>query len=142
MDRSIRIFIHPNTVFWSSHSNLVGLHPPISAVWNPVVPVAIYLGPGSKGFHTTAFGGIVYADVLNRAGHRILFNPRMVVVHIYEGWIGERDIRRNNGYAGIAHRQLYPSLAFGWIVRGTPFGQWRSYGWRGKLPIFAGACFR
>jgi glycosyltransferase involved in cell wall biosynthesis len=66
---------------------------------------------------TTAFGGTVYADTLRRTGHRILFNPEMVAVHIYEGWIGERDIRRNNGYAGIAHRKLYPTLAFGWIVR-------------------------
>ena len=65
----------------------------------------------------TPFGGTVYASLLMDAGHRFLFSPEMITVHIYDGWSGERDIRRNNGYTGIRIRQLYPSVRYAWLAR-------------------------
>jgi len=69
---------------------------------------------------TTPFAGMVYMNELRRSGQRVLFLPDMLVRHAFEGWPGERDIRRNNGYAGIRNRQLYPELPYAWIARLGP----------------------
>ena len=95
---------------------------------------------------TTAFGGGVHAHLLRKAGKSVLFSTDMTVVHAYEGWEGEKDIRKNNGYAGIRHRQLYTDMPHAWIRRCGYFAipvlylarvlqslavcirRWRSYG--------------
>jgi glycosyltransferase involved in cell wall biosynthesis len=66
---------------------------------------------------TTPFGGTVYARQLIENKIGILHNPAMSACHVYEGWERERDIRRNNGYAGIAQRIRFENLPYSWIVR-------------------------
>jgi hypothetical protein len=41
----------------------------------------------------------------------------MGVVHAFEGWAMERDIRRNIGYATIRIRQLDPRMSWAWMAR-------------------------
>jgi glycosyltransferase involved in cell wall biosynthesis len=84
----------------------------------------------------TAFGGTVYASTLTRSEKKILYYPEMRAAHVYEGWHAESDIRRNNGYAGIAYRLEYSDLPYAWIVRwgylSVPllyFGRFAQFSW-------------
>ena len=63
------------------------------------------------------FGERLHVEDLRRAGHRFLFDPGMRVVHSYEGWGMERDIRRHGGYAAIKTRLLNPLIAFAPLAR-------------------------
>jgi hypothetical protein len=75
-----------------------------------------------------------------REGNRFLFQPAMTVIHDFEGWAMERDIRCNIGWATIRIRQLDPRLRFSWLLR---LGQ-------ASIPLFYlgrvieswGTCFR
>jgi hypothetical protein len=64
-----------------------------------------------------ACGGKTHAEAIRRGGHRVVFEPAMKVVHHFEGWVLEKDIRRNLGYAAIASRRHEPRIAFGWVTR-------------------------
>ena len=72
-----------------------------------------------------ACGGKAHAEAILRSGGRVVFEPRMKVVHHFEGWAFERDVRRNLGYAAIASRRREPRIAFAWVARlgyaGIPF---------------------
>ncbi|GKS60229.1 hypothetical protein YTPLAS18_37560 [Nitrospira sp.] len=61
-----------------------------------------------------------------QSGGRFLFQPAMTVVHEFEGWSMERDIRCHIGWATIRIRQLNPELRFSWLLR---LGQ-------GSVPLF------
>ncbi len=73
-------------------------------------------------------------------GGRFLFQPTMTVIHEFEGWSMERDIRCHIGWATIRIRQINPGLRFSWLLR---LGQ-------ASIPLFYlgrvieswGTCFR
>lgn len=75
-----------------------------------------------------------------RDGGRFLFQPAMTVIHEFEGWSMERDIRCHIGWATIRIRQIDPRLRFSWLLR---LGQ-------ASIPLFYigrlieswGTCFR
>ncbi len=54
---------------------------------------------------------------IRRDGGRFLFQPAMTVIHDFEGWSMERDIRCHIGWATIRIRQLDPGLRFSWLLR-------------------------
>jgi hypothetical protein len=62
----------------------------------------------------------VQSEAVRRTGGRLLFTPDSVVVHEFEGWSMERDIRRNIGYATIRIRQIDPAVPFAWMARLGP----------------------
>jgi hypothetical protein len=64
-----------------------------------------------------ACGGKGHAEAIRRAGHPVIFEPAMKVIHHFEGWVLERDIRQNLGYAAIASRRHEPRIPFAWITR-------------------------
>ena len=66
------------------------------------------------------FAAGVQSEAVRRAGGRLLFTPDAVVVHEFEGWPMERDIRRNIGYATIRIRQIDPAMPFAWMARFGP----------------------
>jgi hypothetical protein len=60
----------------------------------------------------------------------------MRVIHDYEGWRMELDIRRNHGYSSVITRLLDPAIPHAWLVRlgylgiplivaGKTFNNWR-----------------
>lgn len=71
-------------------------------------PLSNAIGPFGAGLQNTA----IVCD-----GHRVMFEPRMLAVHDYEGWAMERDVRLNVGYATIAVRQHEPRIKQSWFVR-------------------------
>lgn len=52
-----------------------------------------------------------------RDGGRFLFQPSMTVIHEFEGWSMEHDIRNHIGWATIRIRQIDPGLRFSWLLR-------------------------
>jgi Glycosyl transferase family 2 len=64
-----------------------------------------------------ACGGKGHAEAIRRGGGRLYFEPRMKVVHHFEGWDFEKDVRRNLGYAAIESRRREPRIAFAWVAR-------------------------
>lgn len=77
---------------------------------------------------------------IRRDGGHCLFQPAMTVIHDFEGWSMERDIRCHIGWATIRIRQIDPRLRFSWLLR---LGQ-------ASIPLFYagrvleswGTCFR
>jgi hypothetical protein len=59
----------------------------------------------------------LYAQQLIRQGHRVLFEPRMRATHDFEGWLFERDLHRNVGFATIAMRLADRQMPGAWVVR-------------------------
>lgn len=47
----------------------------------------------------------------------MLFNPDLLVVHDFEGWPMERDIRRNHGYCTVITRLRDAHLPYAKLVR-------------------------
>jgi hypothetical protein len=56
-------------------------------------------------------------EAIRLAGRKLLFEPRMQVMHRFEGWPMERRIRRNVGYRAIRIRQLNPRVTHAWMLR-------------------------
>lgn len=69
--------------------------------------------PGDAG----AFAYRLVTERLQRNGGKLYFEPRMKVVHDFEGWPMERDMRRQVGWTSIRIRQLDPSLPGAGVVR-------------------------
>jgi hypothetical protein len=63
------------------------------------------------------FASRIQSEAMRRRGARFRFEPGMVVVHEFEGWAMERDIRRNIGYGTIRIRQLDPKMPWAWMAR-------------------------
>ena len=106
-----------------------------------------------------AFAARMQSESIRRSGGTLWFEPRMRVVHEFDGWPMEADIRKNIGYGTVATRLAdgrmpYASLvragavSIPLIVAGKLFNTWRDcvrcgrvYGvrWR-ELPLaFAAA---
>jgi len=63
------------------------------------------------------FSSRVQSESMRRAGHKLWFEPRMRVIHEFEGLSMEADIRRNIGYGTVATRIAEPSLPYAGLVR-------------------------
>jgi len=64
-----------------------------------------------------AFGEKLHVQNIRRAGQRMLFDPRMLTTHAYDGWDMEKDIRRNSGFSVIKVRQIDPGIRFAALTR-------------------------
>jgi len=63
------------------------------------------------------FAGRMQSESIRRAGGQLLFEPRMRVVHDFEGWPMEVDIRRNCGYGTVIARLHDRLLPFAWLTK-------------------------
>ena len=64
-----------------------------------------------------AFASRIQSEAFLRDGATLLFDPELVVVHDFEGWPMERDIRRNHGYSTVITRLLDDRLPYARLVR-------------------------
>ncbi len=64
-----------------------------------------------------AFASRIQSEAMRRDGGVLWFEPGMEVIHEFEGWSMEGDIRRNIGYATIATRIAEPTLPYAGLVR-------------------------
>jgi hypothetical protein len=71
-------------------------------------PLPIAAGPYASRLQTEAIW---------RTGGRFEFEPRMRVVHDYEGWAMERDIRRHHGFSTVLTRRVDAAMPYAWLVR-------------------------
>jgi hypothetical protein len=67
------------------------------------------------------------SEAILRGGGHLLFEPRMRVIHDFEGWAMERDIRRNIGYGTIITRLRDRAMPYAWLARPGPL----------SIPLFA-----
>jgi hypothetical protein len=64
-----------------------------------------------------AFAGRIQAEAVLRAGGRLLFDPSIHVIHEFEGWPMEVDIRRNVGYGTVITRLRDPRMPYAGLIR-------------------------
>ena len=64
-----------------------------------------------------AFASRIQSEAFLRDNETLLFDPELVVVHDFEGWPMERDIRRNHGYSTIITRLRDDRLPHARLVR-------------------------
>lgn len=74
------------------------------------------------------FAGRMQSESIMRAGNQLWFDPSIRVVHDFEGWAMESDIRRNTGYGTVIARLHDPDMPQAWL---TKFGVV-------SIPVFAG----
>jgi len=67
--------------------------------------------------HMGAFAGRIQSEAILRAGGRLLFDPSIRVIHEFEGWPMEVDIRRNIGYATVITRLRDPQMPYAGLIR-------------------------
>jgi hypothetical protein len=67
--------------------------------------------------HLGAFAYRVLTEHLLRRGGKLYFEPQMRVVHDFEGWPMERDMRRQVGWTSIRIRQVDDTLPGAKVVR-------------------------
>ena len=67
--------------------------------------------------HLGAFAGRMQWESIRRSGGILWFEPRMRVVHDFEGWPMEADIRRNIGYGTVATRLADERMPHASLVR-------------------------
>mgnify|MGYP001201333163 CR=1 FL=1 len=68
-----------------------------------------------------AFASRIQSEAFLRDGATLWFDPDLVVVHDFEGWPMERDIRRNHGYSTVITRLLDDRLPYARLIRvGVP----------------------
>jgi Glycosyl transferase family 2 len=75
------------------------------------------------------FSSRLQSEMLIRDGWSLLFDPNIQVVHDFEGWAMEADLRRNSGHGTIATRLRDASLPYAWLAR---------LGWLSIPPILMG----
>ena len=64
-----------------------------------------------------AFAGRIQSESILRAGGELRFDPSMIVVHDFEGWPMELDIRRNHGFCTVATRLADERLPYAGLIR-------------------------
>jgi hypothetical protein len=67
-----------------------------------------------------AFASRIQSEAFLRDGATLLFDPELVVVHDFEGWPMERDIRRNHGYSTVITRLRDDRLPYAGLIRMGP----------------------
>jgi hypothetical protein len=75
------------------------------------------------------FSSRLQSEMLVRDGWSLWFDPHIEVVHDFEGWAMEADLRRNAGHGTIATRLRDSSLPYAWLAR---------LGWLSIPPILMG----
>lgn len=63
------------------------------------------------------FTSRLQSESVLRDGGELLFEPRVLVAHNFEGWAMERDIRRNIGYGAIITRLRDRLIPYAWLTR-------------------------
>lgn len=86
------------------------------------------------------FAARVQSESMMRNGHKLWFEPRMQVVHEFEGWPMEADIRRNIGYGTVVTRLEHPEIPYARLVRSGVLSL--PLVWLGKLLNSWGDCLR
>jgi hypothetical protein len=56
-------------------------------------------------------------EAIWREGGRFRFEPGMRLVHDYEGWRMERDIRSHHGFSTVITRRMDGAIPYAWTVR-------------------------
>mgnify|MGYP001574370785 FL=1 len=74
------------------------------------------------------FAGRMQSESIIRAGYQLWFDPSIRVVHDFEGWAMESDIRRNTGYGTVIARLHDPDMPQAWLTKLGVF----------SIPVFAG----
>ena len=64
-----------------------------------------------------AFASRIQSEAFLRDNETLLFDPELVVVHDFEGWPMEWDIRRNHGYSTVITRLRDDRLPYARVVR-------------------------
>lgn len=64
-----------------------------------------------------AFAARMQSESIRRSGGILWFEPRMRVVHEFEGWPMEADIRRNIGYGTVVTRLVDERMPYASLVR-------------------------
>ena len=64
-----------------------------------------------------AFASRIQSEAMIRDGDVFFFEPGMTVVHDFEGWRMECDIRRNHGYCTIITRLMDERLPYAGLIR-------------------------
>jgi cellulose synthase/poly-beta-1,6-N-acetylglucosamine synthase-like glycosyltransferase len=64
-----------------------------------------------------AFASRIQSEAFLRDGATLLFDPELVVVHDFEGWSMEVDIRRNHGYSTVITRLRDDRLPYARLIR-------------------------
>lgn len=64
-----------------------------------------------------AFASRIQSEAFLRDGARLWFEPELVVVHDFEGWPMEWDIRRNHGYSTVITRLRDARLPYARLIR-------------------------
>ena len=64
-----------------------------------------------------AFASRIQSEAFLRDGATLWFDPDLVVVHDFEGWPMERDIRRNHGYSTVITRLHDDRLPYAGLIR-------------------------
>lgn len=89
-----------------------------------------------------AFSARIQSDRLLREGRKFWYDRSIVVVHEFEGWGMERDIRRNIGWGTVATRLEEPNLPYAGLVRLGPAAIpliWAGKQWNSWMDCFR--CF-
>ncbi len=63
------------------------------------------------------WGSRLQSEAILRDGGKFYFEPKMQVVHDYEGWSMEWDIRKNIGRSLVVTRRIDPLQPYAWVVR-------------------------
>jgi len=63
------------------------------------------------------FAGRIQSEAVRRAGGRLLFDPSIRVIHEFEGWPMEADIRKNCGYGTVITRLRDPRMPHAGLIR-------------------------
>jgi len=64
-----------------------------------------------------AFASRIQSEAILREGGTLFFDPSLMVVHDFEGWSMERDIRWNHGYCTIITRLRDERLPYAKLIR-------------------------
>lgn len=64
-----------------------------------------------------AFASRIQSEAFLRDGGTLLFDPGLVVIHEFEGWAMERDIRRNHGYGTVITRLRDERLPYARLIQ-------------------------
>lgn len=67
-----------------------------------------------------AFAARLQSEAIRREGGRLWFDETLNVIHEFEGWAMERDIRRNIGWSTVATRLADGRLPYAWLIRLGP----------------------
>ncbi|MFN7922850.1 MAG: glycosyltransferase [Bryobacteraceae bacterium] len=67
-----------------------------------------------------AFASRIQSEAFLREGETFLFDPELLVIHDFEGWAMERDIRRNHGFCTVITRLRDARLPYAGLIRLGP----------------------